>query len=105
VVATGWSGNLAFMTEQNSALVGYRLVPAMDDRGVYQIPGAVWAEPDIEDAAWHLRLLAEDASARAALGAAGQKDALQTLSAKPLLAALAASGVQARAPVAPELVA
>jgi glycosyltransferase involved in cell wall biosynthesis len=105
VVATGWSGNLAFMTEQNSALVGYRLIPAMDDRGVYQIAGAVWAEPDIEDAAWHLRLLAEDASARAALAAAGQRDATQTLSAKPLLAALAANGVQGCAAPAPELVA
>jgi len=105
VVATGWSGNLAFMTEQNSALVGYRLVPAMDDRGVYQIPGARWAEPDIADAAWHLRLLAEESSARAALGAAGQADARRLLGAEPLLAALAANGVQRCAAAASELVA
>ena len=101
VVATGWSGNLAFMTGQNSALVGCRLVPATDDRGVYQIPGAVWAEPDIEDAARHLRRLAEDASARKALGAAGQADARRLLGAAPLLAALAENGVQAHASASP----
>jgi glycosyltransferase involved in cell wall biosynthesis len=94
VVATGWSGNLAYMTEQNSALVSYRLIPAKDDRGVYQLPGAYWAEPDIADAAWHLRWLAEESSARTALGAAGQRDAAKTLSAQPLLAALAANGVK-----------
>jgi glycosyltransferase involved in cell wall biosynthesis len=105
VVATGWSGNLTYMTEQNSALVGYRLVPAIDDRGIYQIPSAVWADPDIEDAARHLRRLAEDSSARTTLGAAGQRDATQTLSAKPLLAALAANGVQGCAATAPQLVA
>jgi len=94
VIATGWSGNLTYMTEQNSALVSYRLIPAKDDRGIYQLPGAVWADPDIEDAAWHLRCLAEDFSARAALGAAGQADARRVLGAEPLLAALAANGVQ-----------
>ncbi len=106
VLATGWSGNLAYMTAQNSALAGYRLVPALDDRGVYQVRGALWAEPDIADAAWQLRWLADDSAARAALGAAGQADARRLLGAAPLLAALAANGVQGCAtPAVPEMMA
>ena len=60
VVATGFSGNLDFMDEAGSGLVSYRLVPAADTRGVYEVAGAVWAEPDIEDAAAWLRRLFDD---------------------------------------------
>ena len=48
VVATGWSGNMDFMDADSAALVGYRLVPARDPRGVFEAPGAVWAEPDLD---------------------------------------------------------
>ena len=47
VVATGWSGNMDFMDADSAALVGYRLVPARDPRGVFEAPGADWAEPDL----------------------------------------------------------
>ncbi|HVB66428.1 MAG TPA: glycosyltransferase [Acetobacteraceae bacterium] len=71
-IATGWSGNLEFMGERSAALVRYRLVAAEDPRGVYAVPGAVWAEAEVGHAAEWLRRLADDAPARAALGAAGQ---------------------------------
>jgi len=35
VIATGWSGNMAFMDHTNSCLVGYGLVPVPDELAVY----------------------------------------------------------------------
>jgi hypothetical protein len=93
VVATGWSGNLAFMTADTSALVSHRMIPALDPRGTYQLPNAFWADPDIEDAAAQLRFLAGHAEARQALAAAGQVHATKMLGAEPVLAALGASGI------------
>ncbi|MDE8344075.1 MAG: glycosyltransferase, partial [Acidocella sp.] len=93
VVATGWSGNLTFMTPETSALVSYRLVPPVDERGVYEVAGARWAEPDIEDAAAQLRRLGHDATLRQILGLAGQTHARAVLGAAPVLAALHANGI------------
>ncbi len=93
VVATGWSGNLIFMTPETSALVSYRLVKPTDDRGVYAVNEAVWADPDIEDAAARLRQLGADASLRQKLGLAGQDYASQAIGKAPMLAALAANGI------------
>jgi glycosyltransferase involved in cell wall biosynthesis len=72
VVATGWSGNMDFMDHGSAALVPVRLVPPRDSRGVLEVAGAVWAEPDIAVAAAHLRRLADDPAARAALGESGR---------------------------------
>jgi glycosyltransferase involved in cell wall biosynthesis len=57
VVATGWSGNMDFMTRDNSMLVDYTLVPAHDSAGVYSVRGAHWASPDLAMAADALRRL------------------------------------------------
>jgi glycosyltransferase involved in cell wall biosynthesis len=59
VVATGWSGNMDFMTGPGAFMVPYRLVPAHDPQEIYDIPGASWAEPDIAAAAGLLRALAD----------------------------------------------
>jgi glycosyltransferase involved in cell wall biosynthesis len=66
VVATGWSGNLDFMSAGDSALVDYALVPVDDSQGLYD--GGRWAEPDVADAAAKLGMLIEDAEARRAMG-------------------------------------
>jgi glycosyltransferase involved in cell wall biosynthesis len=92
VVATGWSGNLDFMDEASAALVGYRLVPARDPRGVFEAPGAVWAEPDQQEAANWLRRLADDPALRAALGERGRQAALARLGVGSLADALASLG-------------
>ncbi len=92
VVATGWSGNLDFMTPETSALISYRLIPAQDPRGTYQFPDSHWADPNVEDAAMRLRAL-EDPSQRNTLAAAGQAHARRVLGGAPVLAALAANGV------------
>ncbi len=88
VVATGWSGNMDFMDADSAALVPFTLVPAQDPRGVLEVPGAVWAEPDIAVAAQALRQLADDPAARAALGARGQAKARASLGVESLAAAL-----------------
>jgi glycosyltransferase involved in cell wall biosynthesis len=72
VIATGWSGNMQFMDSESAALVGYRLVPVRDGRHVYDVPGAMWADPDVNEAVAQLRRLADDAAQRAALGARGR---------------------------------
>ena len=59
VVATAYSGNLAFMDADNSCLVDYSLIPVRE--GEYPAwQDQHWAEPDIEQAAAYLRRLADD---------------------------------------------
>ena len=45
-VATGWSGNLDFMTPDNSILLPYTLIPVDDVDERYVIKGTHWAEVD-----------------------------------------------------------
>lgn len=93
VIATGWSGTLQFMNHDSAALVPHRLVPVADARGAYADAAALWAEPDIGDAANHLRALADDKAARHALAARGRAGVTAALGLAPLAAALAASGI------------
>ncbi|HEY5515462.1 MAG TPA: glycosyltransferase family 4 protein [Pengzhenrongella sp.] len=59
VIATAYSGNLDFMTEENSLLVPSELVPVGPDAGPY--PATThWADPDVEVAARHMRHLVDD---------------------------------------------
>jgi glycosyltransferase involved in cell wall biosynthesis len=91
VIATGWSGNMMFMDPLSTALVDYRLVPPNDPRQVYY--GSTWAEPDQGSAVAHLRRLADDSAARAALGARGQVRAQAMLGTAPLAAAVRSLGL------------
>lgn len=92
VVATAWSGTMDFMDAGSAALVPFALVPARDPRGVFEAPGAVWAEADVRAAADHLTRLADNAGTRAALGAAGRRMATERLGLGKLTEALAALG-------------
>jgi len=50
-LGTGWSGNMDFMSEENSLPVGYSLVPV--NSGEYPHgAGQQWAEPDADHALW-----------------------------------------------------
>jgi glycosyltransferase involved in cell wall biosynthesis len=60
VVATGWSGNMEFMNEENAFPVDYRLIPINDSDAKYSGNGCPWAEPDIEHAAAILQRLRRD---------------------------------------------
>lgn len=59
VIATGYSGNLAFMREDNSYLVRHTLAPVPPGCDPYP-PTAVWADPDLDHAAELMREVFED---------------------------------------------
>ena len=95
VVATGWSGNMEYMDPASAALVPYVLIPARDPRGVFEAPGATWADPDLGAAAAHLMRLADDPAARRTLGQAGRQAARQRLGTAPLADAVRGLGLAA----------
>lgn len=64
VVATGYGGVTDFLDDSTGSVVPHRLVPLERNAGPYPA-GAVWAEPDLEEAAERMLALAADpASAR-----------------------------------------
>jgi len=73
VIATGWSGNMAFMDQTNSCLVGYTLIPVKGAHFLYSSKfmktPCSWADPNVEDAARWMRVLAFDPGARQSIGA------------------------------------
>jgi glycosyltransferase involved in cell wall biosynthesis len=77
VVATAYSGNLDFMDESNALLVPYRLVPVVTGSGPYPTT-SVWAEPDLDAAAAHLRWVVEHPDAAEALGARAAAHVLES---------------------------
>jgi glycosyltransferase involved in cell wall biosynthesis len=77
VVATGWSGNLDFMSSQNAMLVPAREVPVEDDAVYFRYGHAVWAEPDEAAAAAALRRLYEDAGFYSTISEAAYAAAVQ----------------------------
>jgi glycosyltransferase involved in cell wall biosynthesis len=79
VVATGYSGNLEFMNEDNSYLVPYRLIPVPPDWWAYA-PGATWAEPDVGRAAALLRGVWEDQDEARARGRRARDELLEHFS-------------------------
>lgn len=79
VVATGWSGNMSYMTPRNACLVSFDFRETDDSSWTYgpRALGIVshWAEPDIAQAAAWLRRLADDSDFRAAIGRQAAIDA------------------------------
>jgi glycosyltransferase involved in cell wall biosynthesis len=81
VVATGWSGNMDYMTEENSFPVKYRLIEVDDPQKVYRPAEGMWAEPDCEHAAEIFLRLNKDRMLAATIGAAARKSAMEQLGA------------------------
>jgi glycosyltransferase involved in cell wall biosynthesis len=79
VVATGYSGNLDFMTADNSLLVDHTRGQVQESGPVYK-RGWTWAEPSVEHAAAHMRRLYENPELGRALGARARADVRRTLS-------------------------
>ena len=73
VVATGWSGNMDFMTVSNSFPVRYELVEIAKKVGPYGA-GEVWADPSAEHAAELMRLVFADRAQAEARGRAARRD-------------------------------
>jgi glycosyltransferase involved in cell wall biosynthesis len=72
VIATAYSGSEDFCTPDTAALVAGPLKALRHDDFIYEVPGAVWAEPDIGEAAAAMRRLAGDPGYARALAEAGQ---------------------------------
>ena len=89
VIATGWSGNLDFMSKKNSALVSYSLIPVRDPEGAFDSDDQMWADANVEEATAWLRRLAGDAEMRARMGAAAAKDVAAQLSPRQFAGAVA----------------
>lgn len=73
VVATGWSGNMDFMTRENACPVDYALVTLETDHGPYT-RGQRWADPDVAHAAAQMTRLVTDDGMAAAIGARAARD-------------------------------
>lgn len=73
VIATGYSGNLDFMTADNSLLVDHRLVPIGTGAEPYPADGE-WAEPDIAHASSLMRRLFDDPAEARAVGTRAAAD-------------------------------
>ncbi len=66
-IATAYSGNLDFMTADNSLLVDYQLLPLNQDYEPYP-RDCHWADPDLAMAAQHLRWVFDHPEEACALG-------------------------------------
>jgi len=72
VIATGYSGNLDFMTADNSLLVGWSPVEIPSTARPYG-PPTRWAEPDLDEAVRHLRWVHFHPTEAAELGLRAQE--------------------------------
>jgi glycosyltransferase involved in cell wall biosynthesis len=79
VIATGYSGNLDFMTPANSLLVEHERVAVTEDLPVYS-KGSVWAEPSTAHAAQCMRWVYEHPEEARALGSRARVEAGAALS-------------------------
>ncbi len=77
VIATGYSGNLDFMSPSNSLLVDHRIVPIGSGADPYPAD-AEWAEPDPEHASRLMRQLFDDPERARELGATAASDIRRT---------------------------
>ncbi len=92
VVATDWSATAEFLDSGCGMPIGYRLVPARDPRGVFEAPGALWADADLGEAAAALCALADSMELRTRVGHAALLAAQARLGSGGLEAGLAAIG-------------
>lgn len=79
VIATNYSGNLAFMDDGNSLLVDYTMKETLPGNPIYK-EGNHWADPCEQHAATHMRYCYENRDAAAVLGRKGQREASVKLS-------------------------
>ncbi|MEO7934889.1 MAG: glycosyltransferase [Dokdonella sp.] len=96
VVATAYSGNLAFMDVKNSCLVDYSLIPVKE--GEYPAwQDQHWAEPDLDQAAAYLIRLADEPAYERQIGQAAKASVVQQLSPAASVAAMTARLTEIRA--------
>jgi glycosyltransferase involved in cell wall biosynthesis len=89
VIATGYSGNMEFMSQDNSCLVDYKLIPlAEGDYPHWQ--GQHWAEADVGHAVQFMRRIVDDRSYARSIGEEAAASIRRTNSKAACAAALVA---------------
>ncbi|WP_435736713.1 glycosyltransferase family 4 protein [Cellulosimicrobium sp. PMB13] len=73
VIATAYSGDMQFMTEQNSFLVPWTSTPIPEGADPYPA-GSPWAEPDVTAAAAHMRTVVDDPERARGVGRRAAED-------------------------------
>lgn len=76
VIGTAYSGNLEFMTKDNSCLVDFDMIPIEPGQYLYDQSGVSWADPSIEQAAWYMEKLLDDKAYYQRISTVGQQDIL-----------------------------
>lgn len=89
VIATGYGGVMEFMTPGNSYLVDHSPAPVGPDAHPYP-PDAIWADPDIDQAARLMRQVFDNQDDARALGHKASRDIRKTNSPEVAGAAMAA---------------
>lgn len=79
VIATAWSGNMEYMTRDNSCLVDYQLIPVNEGEYVHHT-GQRWADPSVDQAAAYMSRLVEDREFAAGIGEQAAVDISEKLS-------------------------
>ncbi|RLB65325.1 MAG: hypothetical protein DRH08_08160 [Deltaproteobacteria bacterium] len=88
VIATAYSGNLTFMNSEVACLIDYSLTQVRAQRRPYaELKGAVWADPDLKQAAQAMTEMFASPERRRTQGELGRRHALRALSPVALLEA------------------
>ncbi len=67
-ILTNWSGNIDYMTSDNSIAIDYELVKLGQDYGPYEA-WQQWAEPDLEQATYWMKRIVQDTELAQRIGA------------------------------------
>jgi glycosyltransferase involved in cell wall biosynthesis len=84
VIATNYSGNTDFTLSHNSCLVDYKLIPLKPLEYIYE-EGKVWADADIEHAAYYMKKLFEDSDYYVKISKAGKEYIDENYSVKAIM--------------------
>ena len=80
-IGTGYSGNLDFMTPENSLLINYKKAATPIDDGIYPQYG-IWAEPDINHAVQTLKNVYQNFQQYHSMSELGKMQILENFSLK-----------------------
>ena len=72
VIATNWSGNLQYMDSASACMVNYEMVELKESCGPYK-KGQMWAEPDVDHAAWWMKKIVADPAFRNEIALKGRE--------------------------------
>ncbi|WP_175483277.1 glycosyltransferase [Salinihabitans flavidus] len=81
VVATAYSGNMDFCSDDTAWLVDYKEVALEPDEYIFVRPGQKWAEPDHADAVRQMRAVHDDETARTQKAEAAWRNVQENFSA------------------------